>query len=275
MPTSAPKPTSQGEAGSRAAASRPWGSPGLSGRSGRPTGPARWARSARLAALALITGLAGLAVPAWAAGPDSPAETAAEHVSSRILASRCGAEALAANDGDVDPICLRTLAPGDSRRAMQRAERDRGLLAAYRDVDTLFTMRDRQIADIAAQIELARRRMVALHRELEVLRMRAEVIGGPRAEDWMEQARGRALAILAEEELIRIRRSEQELIHQRFERDARRLRMLLSAIGTLPAGQLGSPAGQPPGNAPGAAAAAAALQPETRPHAPDGPLARR
>jgi len=248
------------------------GSPSWPGRSGRPAEAARWGRSARLAALALV---AGLALPAWAAGPDSPpAETAAEHVSSRILASRCGAEALAANDGDVDPICLRTLAPGDSRRAMQRAERDRGLLAAYRDVDTLFTMRDRQIADIAAQIELARRRMVALHRELEVLRMRAEVIGGPRAEEWMEQARGRALAILAEEDLIRIRRSEQELIHERFERDARRLRMLLSAISTLRAGQLGLPADQAPGDAPGAAAAAA-LQPDLPPHAPDGPLARR
>ncbi|MCO5119628.1 MAG: hypothetical protein M9951_08325 [Burkholderiaceae bacterium] len=214
---------------------------------------------------------AGLAAPAWAAGP---AESAADHVSSRILASRCSTEALAANDGDVDPICLRTLAPGDSRRAMQRAERDRGLLAAYRDVDTLFSMRDRQIADIAAQIELARRRMVALHRELEVLRMRAEIIGGPRAEEWMDQARSRALAILAEEELIRIRRSEQALVHQRFERDARRLRMLLSAQGVQPTAQLGSP-GIPIDAAPGAAAAAAALQPLASPRSPDGPLARR
>lgn len=254
MPTSAPKPTSQSEAGSRAAAS--W----LLG------------RLVVLAPLAPLVLAAGLAAPARAAGP---AESPAEHVSSRILASRCGAEALAANDGDVDPICLRTLAPGDSRRAMQRAERDRGLLAAYRDVDTLFTMRDRQIADIAAQIELARRRMVALHRELEVLRMRAEVIGGPRAEDWMEQARGRALAILAEEELIRIRRSEQEIIHQRFERDARRLRMLLSALANLPTAQLGTPVINASTATPGAAAAAAALQPGPHPLSPDGPLARR
>lgn len=247
MPRSAPKPPSHVEARSRAAAGR------------------------ILAATALLAGL--LAAPAWAAGP---AETPAEHVSNRILASRCGAAAMAANDGDVDPICHRTLAPGDSGRAMQRAERDRGLLAAYRDVDTLLAMRDRQVADIAAQIELARRRMVALHRELEVLRMRAEIIGGPRAADWMEQARGRALAILAEEELIRARRAEQEMVHERFERDARRLRLLLSALRASPTAQLGSPTVDPPADDPGAAAAAAALQPLPDEHAgARGPLARR
>src|SRR5690606_1110116 len=100
------------------------------------------------------------------------------------------------------------------------------------------------------------------------------IIGGPRAEEWMEQARGRALAILAEEELIRIRRSEQEIIHQRFERDARRLRMLLSALSALPTAQLGSPAIGASTAAPGAAAAAA-LQPDPHPLSPDGPLARR
>lgn len=88
----------------------------------------------------------------------------------------------------------------------------------------------------------------------------------------MEQARSRALAILAEEELIRIRRSEQDRVRERFERDARRLRMLLSAIGMSPTAQLGSPAIDAPAATPGAAAAAAALQPG--PH-PDGPLARR
>lgn len=255
MPTSAPKPTSQSEAGSRAAAS--W----LLG------------RLVVLAPLAPLVLAAGLAAPARAAGP---AESPAEHVSSRILASRCGAEALAANDGDVDPICLRTLAPGDSGRAMQRAERDRGLLAAYRDVDTLFRMRDRQIADITAQIELARRRMVALHRELEVLRMRAEIIGGPRAADWMEQARSRALAILAEEELIRARRAEQERVNERFERDARRLRLLLSALRASPSAQLNAPVVATAGETPGATAAAAALAPYPVEHSgARGPLAQR
>jgi len=247
MPRSAPKPTSRAEAGSRAAA--------------------RWF----IAGLACLAGLAGLAAPASAAGP---AESPAEHVSNRILASRCGAQAVAANEGGVDPICHRTLAPGDSRRAMQRAERDRGLLAAYRDVDTLYAMRDRQIADISAQIELARRRMVTLHRELEALRMRAEIIGGPRAEAWMDQARSRALAILAEEELIRTRRAEQGRIHERFERDAHRLRILLSALGVSPSAQLGSPQADPPADAPGAAAAATALLPEPNDR-PGGPLARR
>lgn len=252
MPRSAPKPTSRAEAGSRAAANRP---------------------VARLVLLIGLLGIGGLlAIPASATGP---AESPAEHVSNRILASRCGAAAVAANDGDVDPICHRTLAPGDSGRAMQRAERDRGLLAAYRNVDTLYAMRDRQVADIGAQIELARRRMVTLHRELEALRMRAQIVGGPRAHEWMEQARSRARAILAEEDLIRIRRAEQERVHERFERDARRLRVLLSALGVPPT------AGLDPSqdDIPAAAAAAAALQPEPHDHPgdphPGGPLARR
>src|SRR5690606_5667402 len=248
MPSPAPKPSSRAEAGSRAAA-------GLA-----------------MAAAVLAAGLLGSA-PARAGGP---AESPAEHVSNRILESRCSAAAVAARDGEIDPICHRTLAPGDSARAMQRAERDRGLLAAYRDVETLLAMRDRQVADIAAQIELARRRMVALHRELEVLRTRAELVGGPRAADWMEQARGRALAILAEEELIRIRRAEQDRVNERFERDARRLRMLLSALGNSPTAQLATPVVDGPAAAPGAAAAAAALQPLPRDYpGAGGPLARR
>src|SRR5690606_2826922 len=246
MPSPAPKPSSRAEAGSRAAA-------GLA-----------------MAAAVLAAGLLGSA-PARAGGP---AESPAEHVSNRILESRCSAAAIAARDGEVDPICHRTLAPGDSARAMQRAERDRGLLAAYRDVDTLLAMRDRQIADIAAQIELARRRMVALHRELEALRMRAQVVGGPRAAEWMEQARTRALAILAEEELIKARRAEQERVHERFERDARRLRMLLSALQSAPA-ELAAPVADAPAGTPGAAAAAA-LAPYPFEHPADrGPLAQR
>lgn len=224
-----------------------------------------------MAVAVLAAGL--LAAPARAGGP---AESPAEHVSNRILESRCSAAAVAARDGEIDPICHRTLAPGDSARAMQRAERDRGLLAAYRDVDTLLAMRDRQVADIAAQIELARRRMVALHRELEALRLRAEIIGGPRAADWMEQARGRALAILAEEELIRARRAEQERVRERFERDARRLRLLLSALRTSPSAQLDGPVDDASAGTPGAAAAAASLAPyPAEQSGAQGPLAQR
>src|SRR5690606_38041125 len=110
----------------------------------------------------------------------------------------------------------------------------------------------------------------------EALRMRAEIIGGPRAADWMEQARSRALAILAEEELIRARRAEQERVNERFERDARRLRLLLSALRASPSAQLNAPGVAPAGETPGAAGAAAALGPYAGERAgARGPLAQR
>ena len=104
----------------------------------------------------------------------------------------------------------------------------------------------------------------------------AEIIGGPRAADWMEQARGRALAILAEEELIRARRAEQERVRERFERDARRLRLLLSALRTSPSAQLNGPVDDASAGTPGAAAAAASLAPyPTGESGAQGPLAQR
>lgn len=229
-------------------------------------------RAARLIGT-LVLAVAG--ATAWAAGP---AESAAEQVASRILANRCGTQALNLGTSEADPICHRTLAPGDSGRLMQRAERDRGLLAAYRDLDSLFAMRDRQIADINAQVELARRRMVALHHELERLRRRAQAQGGPQASDWMEQARMRATAILAEQELIHGHETEQARIRAQFDRDARRLRLLLSTLEANPGHHLAVPGralassiAATANSIPAPVAKASAMLPQES----DGPLAHR
>lgn len=205
--------------------------------------------------------------PAHAAG--SLGATPADLVATRILADRCSAATTAANDGTVDPICHRTLAPGDSRRSVQRAERDRGLLAAYRDVETLVAMRDRQIADVDAEIELAQRRMTTLHRELEILRRQAQAAEAPQAEALMERARSRARAILSDEELVRARRAEQVRIHERFDRDGRRLRLLLSALSVGPKAPLDALETGSAGSDTTAAAVGVADS------GPGGPLARR
>ena len=110
----------------------------------------------------------------------------------------------------------------------QEAARDRALLMAYPTMVALEDTRDRQIAEVQAQIDLAYERMVKLHEQLQAVQARVRTFASGQAPESLQlQVTRLAGNILSEDALVKARLNEQEQIRQRFGDDAARLKVLL------------------------------------------------
>lgn len=110
----------------------------------------------------------------------------------------------------------------------QEVTRDRALLQAFPNMSALAEHRDRQIADIQAQIDQTYQRMVMLHRELQAAQAAERAYPPGRAPGQIRQRIAQvAGAILSEDALVKSRLQEQETIRVRFAEDGERLKVLL------------------------------------------------
>lgn len=117
-------------------------------------------------------------------------------------------------------------------RSRARQARDRSLLITFEDEESLETVRQRQLAEIDAEIRIATTRILQLDKDLkaaqaEASRQQKERAGRPLPFIYQQKITDAANAILAEDSLIRDRQNERERVNERFDADAARLRELL------------------------------------------------
>ncbi len=132
-------------------------------------------------------------------------------------------------------------------RSRARQARDRSLLITFEDEQSLELVRQRQLAEIDAEIRIATTRILQLDEELKAAQANAAAQQrerGNRPLPFIFQKRitDAANAILAEDSLIRDRQSERDRLNERFDADAQRLRELL---GHPPPATATSPAAEP------------------------------
>jgi hypothetical protein len=114
----------------------------------------------------------------------------------------------------------------------EQALRDKALLMAYANIGVLETMRTRQVAELDTEIKAGQQRLIAMHKEL--LAAQAEQKVQPSLTT-RTVVRNKAMAMLAEDDLIRTHREGIVKLKEKFDQDAKRLRELLD-----PSARLGS-----------------------------------
>jgi hypothetical protein len=124
-----------------------------------------------------------------------------------------------------DQEVAKALVAAQQKREQQL--RDKALLMAYSSMDSLETMRSRQIAELVAEIKAGQQRLIAMHKEL--IAAQAEQKAQPNLTT-RTIVRNKAMAMLAEDDLIRTQEEAIKTVKLKFDQDAKRLQELLDPV---------------------------------------------
>lgn len=110
----------------------------------------------------------------------------------------------------------------------EQQTRDRALMAAYPNLDAIEVARQRRLREIQVEIQQARERILVKYPDLRAIQTEMEFYKGKQAPPSLKgRMQVAATSILVEDDLIRAKTQEMEVINAKYDADNQRLKQLI------------------------------------------------